>query len=639
MFHPGELTATEAQRLNEIEAMLRRLDYGNIRAAPPLDLRDDPTGVSFFLDIDSFNALNNTSTTVNWFHDVLNYFYDQINYDSNTITFRNNRSTFIAEQWNIDSLTINNAKGNFGGLTIGAFLEICGYQFWCCEDVSSIPSEWTPIPGATVYPYTGGDTILNGIVPVGIYSVPQLSLPAAVSSDTTLMTVFPGVTSGGNLVVQAWGHCTTTPSPTLMDSQSNSYTQDVLISDSISGLYAGLWHSSGSSTTAAAVTFNSGVGPGKIVMQAAEVSNLTIPPGPSAFAQSAMGNSSLPSVGSVSLGSGFFLPMVMASADPSNPATIATPSGLANFFQELDGQNFTTGSADYTVPVPGSSSFTPTYTTDQSARWVAATAGYPLKAGPQLLTIANVGSGKITIKNNNASSGKPIFLPRGYKDPVASTWQVDLYPQDVIVLWYDACGIGTGADGWYVLACTVSEFGASINNGSLVFEPHLNLVAGTGITLTQSDDTANLRSSVSISASGGGSSSIAGAANEQTSPGYTLTNTMASTGLTLALPGAGNYFIFATVSGNVTGPPTGDIVNFNIKLTTANAFVWSTDPVGYTAQTTPMFPIEWTTTANIVLNVTSADTMTLYAKSTQNVGQIYGGTAEPPTVIGYMKIG
>lgn len=120
---------------------------------------------------------------------------------------------------------------------------------------------------------------------------------------------------------------------------------------------------------------------------------------------------------------------------------------------------------------------------------------------------------------------------------------------------------------------------------------------------------------------------------------YSLTGTMLSTGLTLAIPSAGVYFIFATVSGNETAPSATEIHYYNIKLLTAGVSVWTPDVVGFSSEYGgSMFPVLWTTTANQIVILSGGDTLELQAYSASAAGQIDGGSGFPPTLIGYIKL-
>jgi hypothetical protein len=141
------------------------------------------------------------------------------------------------------------------------------------------------------------------------------------------------------------------------------------------------------------------------------------------------------------------------------------------------------------------------------------------------------------------------------------------------------------------------------------------------------------------------SSSLTSATANQGSAYTILRNSLvnASTGLTLTLPGAGTYFVFATVSGTTTAPPAGDTDYFNIQMSSDSVWVWTHDPVGYSSQYgLGMTAVQWTETANNIIARTGADTMTLFAYCNNGAasgGQIFGGGSSPPTLIGYLKIG
>lgn len=446
-----------------------------------------------------------------------------IDYFNNTLTYSNNRTTFTAESWYVNNLTINAPVGNFGGISLNAWLEICGAQFWCCETytfTTSTVTDWVIPFSSTVFPILphSGGTTLSSIVPQSAFSVPQTSSQTQVSSDTTLTCVFPTPLPGTDyVVVNVWGTCPAGFSPSVTDPATDNFTLTALAHDPVSGIYASIWLGFPNAGQTS-ITFNSGGAAGPIVMIAQELN--TLYPGiPSVDSYGMTGNSSTPMVGSIITDNKNqrYLSLTMATADPSSPATIDGPAGYANLYQQLDGVDFTVGSADYHVQPPtGGGSDTPTYTLDRSAPWAVVATGFKIRPGPQVLAFTNNSTAPFTIVHNGTFTpglGFPIFLPPQYRDPIAGTWQVTLRQYDWILLWFDLCDF----DGWRVAACSVSGFGASINVGNLVFEPHLNLVAGSGVTLTQADDPTNLRTSVTITATssssgGGGTTLVSGIA-------------------------------------------------------------------------------------------------------------------------------
>lgn len=189
---------------------------------------------------------------------------------------------------------------------------------------------------------------------------------------------------------------------------------------------------------------------------------------------------------------------------------------------------------------------------------------------------------------------------------------------------------GGGGSGSFSLT-TTDGTNTDHNTDTIWFGSGLTYTKGTGGRIGNDTVTAS---------GGGGSATIAGTTASLGSPGYNLTNAMASTGLTLVLPSAGTYFIFATVSGTETAPSATEVHYYNIFLTTAAQYIWPPDVVGFQSQYGLGMNLEkWTTTANHIITVGSADTLNLRAYSVNGSGQLYGGTTVPPTLIGYLKIG
>ena len=157
--------------------------------------------------------------------------------------------------------------------------------------------------------------------------------------------------------------------------------------------------------------------------------------------------------------------------------------------------------------------------------------------GPQIIAIVNSSSTTVTIANDGTfSTGAPILLPPAYGDSLT------LQQNDAIILWYDACS----TQDWRVLACTVEWFACRSQSGTFNYRPKLNLISAdtTTLTITQADDAANNETSVTFTASGGGSASL-GSAWAGPPSDYSITSSLTSIGFTLSLPAAGTYLLFA----------------------------------------------------------------------------------------------
>lgn len=123
-------------------------------------------------DTTTGGTVSSSSTTYNYSDNTYNY------YGCNTFNYLTS--------------TNYNACGTFtfygGPYIVQGPLEICGFQFWCCQEVTFEQSDtvdWEqPSTGATVYTVTGGvNTFLQSIIPAQVGDEPGPQLIAFVMSD------------------------------------------------------------------------------------------------------------------------------------------------------------------------------------------------------------------------------------------------------------------------------------------------------------------------------------------------------------------------------------------------------------------------------------------------------------------------
>jgi hypothetical protein len=446
---------------------------------------------------------------------------------SDTITETNTNTTFIASSYTINNLTLNSPRNlttgvvnNFTGLTINSWLEICGYQDWCCTMISfstSSTTDWIPNPPATVYVIENGTaTILQSMIPIGAGKVQQTSVPVKTQSGISLAGGFGNsVTIGSAIIVTAWGKSAAVlTSPGVTDSNSNSYTQDSYVQDSTSGLWIGKWRYSGLVAGPLTFSFSYTGTAGTIEMVAEEVQGLIASPVDQE--SSAFGSGSIPFCGAITPGAYFeYFSLGMATAEAEPDVTITPPAGTANFYTEVDGVAYVAGSADFQNLGASVAALSGDYRTDASARWVACGVTYKTMRMGQLTVFQNSSTIPFTIANNGSyTNGKPIFYPADY-----GTLTLEQY--DSAALWYDDCDDTS----WRLLWTTVPPEGYDF----IVTDGSTSVTMNSGAVLTL-----NGAGSSTVTVNGAGGSATAtvnssGGGSSLTTTNKTVTDTGTST--------------------------------------------------------------------------------------------------------------
>lgn len=393
--------------------------------------------------------------------------------DSPIFTYINDSFFFNSTNLTVNSLTIN-SPNQMGPTVFNSLLEICGWQFWCCDTYSLAAGtvQDLRLPGpATVFPITAaGSATITSIVPAAVMTSTQTtSTPARVSSDTIAAATFPVATTASNtLLVRVFGNCSTAlTSRKVEDSASNSYTEDKYIRHT-SGVYAGIYRASNAAVTDPhSVSFSFSGGPGTIEILGEEVAGLV--PAPVDQTVSASGTNTIASPGTITPTFPFeYIALAMSSAEAFETVPLVTPADAANLYIERDGLTYTAGSCDFWL-TKDTSAYTPNYTTDESVAFAAVAVSYKSKAAPQLIALTNTSATPIVLQHNGAFTaglGKPILLPESLR-PFLAIRQYEIY-----LLWYDACD----ADGWRVFA---SPSGGKAKTSSII-DPLSGTTPGSG---------------------------------------------------------------------------------------------------------------------------------------------------------------
>lgn len=426
-----------------------------------------------------------SSTTLTYNNDTITYNDCSITYNSDTTTVNNsltvyNNDTFTVKKTSYFQYNTVTYQLGIGPLVYEVPFELCGFSFWCCQQIQFIgpgSGVWV-IPQttqSTLYTITSitGDTTLTGMIPYAaprvVQSSPGISAHLVNSAADTFTTTPAGAPN--QLIVKAFGKSATTLSSasiTVGDNQgaSNVYSADTFTQNTTGGAFAGIWRCSTPS-----VTFNdfsvsfgfAGAVTGDVSLVADEVYGLN-PPTIGGFhlpildkASSSIGTGMTASAGSITAPATYgYQALVVGSDDSAAPSslTINTPPiGYQESQLETDGSQFAPGVSAWRISAVGdSSTITPTVSFVDSVHWAGVQATYVGKSLPQLVAIVNEGFYQNSLltpfnlifqgfSDQTTYSQYSFRLPGSTTQYTPSTVTSSLIarPFDAYIWWYDAC--------------------------------------------------------------------------------------------------------------------------------------------------------------------------------------------------------
>lgn len=382
---------------------------------------------------------------------------------------------------------------------------VCGFQFWCCLTYTSDSGDlikWIPDSAATIYTWdtSAGDVNLKTIVPYSQIDLIQVDTGAVEAATTLTVPLSKAVVPGNQLIVKVAGQSSTNlssgGSPTVTDSEGNTYTKIRLDYDTTDNLYTAIFYcSSVTSVAPHSVTFSYTGSPGKIEVVVEEVFNLETSPLDQSSGNSTLGLTVSP--GLINQNAYYEYRTAIATCnDTTNPATI--PPGPANFTINYTDNNGDTGlvtqSAYSTV---GAETSNPTFTFSGGTRSIASQAVFKGKKMGQLIGIVNEGPNVINVAMGATDTfGSGIFPSesRAQSSHVYNSGDtrvppdIHVKPGDSMLLWWDDCV----SNQWVILATTavpvwtlVAQVGDEIHG---ITENSGNPVPATVNTVLVEDD-------------------------------------------------------------------------------------------------------------------------------------------------------